>query len=241
MVENLRLGFSSCPNDTYIFFGLVNGKIPFPGFRINECIHDIEVLNGMVERGELDVSKISIHALMYTLDNYALLGTGSALGRGVGPLIVAKPGKKLENICNGKIASPGRYTTAQLLLELYSGQRLDTRFMVFDEIMPAVQRGETDYGVIIHEGRFTYQEYGLTQLLDLGSWWESVTALPPAVGGNSNKEIIGRQNGPIDGRRPGTKHPLQPPKYRRSMGIHRTPCPGNGSACNPTTYRSVCK
>lgn len=192
-MKNLSLGFSSCPNDTYIFYGLVRGKVPLPGFTFHEYVHDVEQLNRMVERRELDVSKVSIHGVLHMLGDYALLRSGAALGRGVGPLIVARPGKKLENLAQGVVGAPGEYTTAKLLLDLYSDRPLTVNHMVFDQIMPSLARGDIDYGVIIHEGRFTYQSYGLTSLLDLGSWWEKETGLPLPLGGIVIKRSLGKE------------------------------------------------
>jgi 1,4-dihydroxy-6-naphthoate synthase len=193
MVKELSLGFSSCPNDTYIFYGLVSGNVHIPGFAIRENVHDVEELNRMVEQQELDVSKVSIHGFLHFMGEYALLRSGAALGRGVGPLIVARPGKKLEDLARGIVGVPGGYTTAKLLLDLYEDRPLQVRNMVFDQIMPALARGEIDYGVIIHEGRFTYESYGLASLLDLGSWWEKKTGLSLPLGGIAIKRSLGKE------------------------------------------------
>jgi len=199
MVKEISLGFSSCPNDTFMFYGLVKSRIaPLP-FAVREEIHDIEKLNTLVAQGSLDVSKVSIHALAYALDRYALLKTGAALGRGVGPLIVARKGASLDNLSRGVTGSPGRFTTAQLLWGLYLNRPAESRFMRFDEIMPAVSRGEIDYGLIIHEGRFTYRNYGLIALADLGEWWEKETKLPLPLGGIIVKRSIGEEvAGPME-------------------------------------------
>ncbi len=190
-MNTLSLGFSGCPNDTFTFYGLVHGRVSCDGFQVVEHIHDVELLNTMALRGELDVTKVSAHALLHLLDNYALLRSGAALGRGVGPLIVARPGRKLEELTEATVGSPGRYTTAELLLQLHSGPKVNSRFLVFDQIMPAVQRGEVDFGLIIHEGRFTYQQYGLEAILDLGSWWEGETGLPLPLGGIVIRRSLG--------------------------------------------------
>ena len=139
----------------------------------------------------MHVSKLSFAAIGNLLDQYALLRSGAALGRGCGPLIVARPGLKLENIGSGRIAVPGLWTTAHLLLTLYLGRTPETTPMTFDRIMPCLQKGETDYGVIIHEGRFTYQEYGLIKLLDLGEWWEQTTSMPIPLGGIAIQRSLG--------------------------------------------------
>jgi len=148
-------------------------------------------LNIMAQRGVLDVSKVSIHGLGHILDHYALLRSGAALGRGCGPLIVARPGQDLDGLKSEVVGSPGKYTTAQLLLNLYLGETGNPQFMVFDQIMPALQRGEINYGLIIHEGRFTYRDYGLVELLDLGAWWEQETGLPIPLGGIAVKRSLG--------------------------------------------------
>lgn len=178
----LTLGFSPCPNDTFIFFALVHGRLA-PG-RVSfapPLLADVETLNCWALAGRLDVSKLSFHALGHVLDRYVLLGAGAALGRGCGPLLVARPGR-LPDLAAARIAIPGAYTTAAMLLRLYLPEARRLQIMPFDRIMPAVARGEVDCGVIIHESRFTYREQGLSCLRDLGQWWEEETGLPIPLG-----------------------------------------------------------
>jgi len=189
----LRLGFSSCPNDTAVFYALVHGLVRIPGIRVREEIHDVEELNRFCLEGRLDVSKVSVHALGYLLPEYALLRTGCALGKGCGPLLVARPGTRLDRLAGSRVGVPGRYTTAQLLLHLFSRNRFLELPMLFSEIMPAVARGDLDFGLIIHEGRFTYTRYGLAALLDLGAWWEGETGLPAPLGGIVVKRELGTE------------------------------------------------
>lgn len=180
----LSLGFSPCPNDTYIFNGLVHGRVPLSGARfVQPVLEDVETLNQWAIEGRLDVSKISFHALGHVLDRYALLHAGAALGRGCGPLLIAAGDRDTPpDIAAWKIAIPGAYTTAALLLRLYRPDCRQLVVMRFDRIMEAICRGEVDAGVIIHESRFTYQPLGLRCIQDLGQWWEETTGLPIPLG-----------------------------------------------------------
>lgn len=182
MTDRLTLGYSPCPNDTFIFYALVHDLVPLRRISFAPPVHgDVETLNHWALQGKLDVSKLSFHALGYVLDRYLLLGAGAALGRGCGPLLVARPGR-LPDLARASIAIPGVYTTAALLLRLYAPRASRLQVMPFERIMGAVARGEVDCGVIIHESRFTYQEHGLVCLRDLGEWWEEETGLPIPLG-----------------------------------------------------------
>ena len=188
MNNNLTLGYSTCPNDTFIFYALAHNLIERrdPQFKIE--LEDVETLNQQARSGVFDVSKLSFAAIGHLLDTYGVLRSGSALGRGCGPLIVARPGFNLNRIDSNqidskKIAVPGMWTTACMLLGLYLSKEPDVVSMPFDLIMPAVESGDLDFGVIIHEGRFTYKNYGLICLLDLGKWWEEKTSFPIPLGG----------------------------------------------------------
>jgi 1,4-dihydroxy-6-naphthoate synthase len=189
----LRLGYSPCPNDTFIFFALAEGRIDPAPLRFEIHLADVEELNQSAAEGLLDVTKVSIHALMQLLDNYWLLRTGGAMGRGCGPLLVARDATSPVALRDKPIAIPGRMTTANLLLQLEGSHRGPRVEMPFDRIMPAVARGEVDAGVIIHEGRFTYPLFGLKQVLDLGQWWESTTGHPLPLGGIVMKRSLGRE------------------------------------------------
>jgi len=179
----ITLGYSSCPNDTFIFYALANQLIDTRGFDYDITIADVEELNFRAMNAELMVSKLSFAAIFHLKDKYRLLNVGAALGNGCGPLIVAKKDFDKDRLPNARIAIPGRLTTAALLLSLFLNSRADTFPMRFDMIMPAVSSGEYDAGVIIHEGRFTYQKYGLVLVCDLGKWWENTTGLPIPLGG----------------------------------------------------------
>ncbi len=191
MRDTLTLGFSTCPNDTFIFHALVHEVIDVRPFHFEAVLKDVEALNQDAAQARLDVSKLSFAALGHVLDDYALLRSGAALGRGCGPLIVARPGISLADLGRRRVAVPGLWTTACLLLGLYMGQRPQVEVMTFDRIMPAVADGRCDFGVIIHEGRFTYPQYGLVNLLDLGAWWEAQSGLPIPLGCIAIKRNLG--------------------------------------------------
>jgi 1,4-dihydroxy-6-naphthoate synthase len=192
MKQQLTIGYSPCPNDTFIFYALVHGKVHVPGIEFREQLADVETLNRMALESSLDITKISFHALGHLREQYALLRSGSALGRGCGPLIVAKPGTRFEDIKKGVIAIPGKLTTASLLLRLLDPTIENTAVMPFDRIMDAVVKGEASAGLIIHESRFTYPLYKLEKLLDLGAWWEKHSGLPIPLGGILGKRSLGR-------------------------------------------------
>ncbi|HUV50136.1 MAG TPA: 1,4-dihydroxy-6-naphthoate synthase [Anaerolineae bacterium] len=183
MNNKLTLGYSTCPNDTFIFYALAHNLINRSGLAFKIELADVETLNQQARAGGFDISKLSFAAIGHLLDTYGVLRSGSALGRGCGPLVVARPGFNLNQIDSKKIAVPGMWTTACMLLGLYLFKKPDAVPMPFDLIMPAIKRGELDFGVIIHEGRFTYKNYGLISLLDLGKWWEEKTSLPIPLGG----------------------------------------------------------
>jgi len=191
MNRHLTLGYSPCPNDTYIFYALVHGKVAVPGITVGERLEDVETLNRLALAGTLDLTKVSYHALGRLRDRYALLRSGGALGRGCGPLIVARPGTRIEDLGTGAVAIPGMLTTAWLLLRLYDPKLTNVVVMPFDRIMQAVADGAVAAGLIIHESRFTYPRYGLESLLDLGAWWERHSGLPIPLGGILGKRSLG--------------------------------------------------
>ena len=179
-IQHFNLGYSFCPNDTFIFYALTHGRIGLEGLRVHEQLEDVETLNQWAVQGKLELTKISYHAYAHVRDRYIALRSGGALGRGVGPLIVAR--EPLESLEHRVVATPGAMTTAHLLLKLSQPASVQTRVMRYDQIMPAIERGEVDAGLIIHESRFTYQQHGLVKLLDLGQWWEGETGLPLPLG-----------------------------------------------------------
>jgi len=191
MDHPLRLGYSPCPNDTFIFFALSEGRIDPAPYEFLVSLADVEELNQSARLGLLDITKVSIHALLHLLEDYWLLRAGGAIGRGCGPLLVASQRAALADLRDAAVAIPGRTTTAHLLLELegtHQGPRVE---MPFDQIMPAVAQGAVQAGVIIHEGRFTYPLFGLELVLDLGAWWEAETGLPLPLGGIIAKRTLG--------------------------------------------------
>jgi 1,4-dihydroxy-6-naphthoate synthase len=191
-MKQLSIGFSPCPNDTYIFCGLVNGKIPLAGWSLQPAVlEDVETLNEWAMQGRLDITKLSFHALGHVLDDYVLLHSGAALGRGCGPLLVA--GQKVDrgDFAEMTVAVPGRFTTAAMLLRLYGPAWKDVVMMRFDDIMPAIESGRVDCGVIIHESRFTYKGRGLELIVDLGAWWEKISGHPIPLGGIVARRSLG--------------------------------------------------
>jgi 1,4-dihydroxy-6-naphthoate synthase len=187
----LTLGYSPCPNDTFIFDALVHERVGVDGLRFRERLEDVETLNRLAREAALDLTKISYGAIPYLLDDYVLLRSGGALGRGCGPLLVAREPVPMEALRGKRIAIPGRLTTANLLLRLFDPALAEGIELVYSDIMPAVARGEVDAGLIIHESRFTYAQHGLVCLQDLGEWWEKETGLPIPLGGILARRSLG--------------------------------------------------
>jgi 1,4-dihydroxy-6-naphthoate synthase len=195
-MNTLKIGYSPCPNDTYIMAGLAGKRIEMP-VALEPVLADVETLNQWALEQRLDVTKLSFMAIGLVRESYGLLYSGGALGLGCGPLVVAQPGRTLDNIGHGVVAAPGRMTTAGLLLSLRLGHAPNFKHMLFSEIMPAVAKGEADYGLVIHEGRFTLAEYGLSCLLDLGQWWEQETGRPLPLGGIAVRRNLGTDTAQI--------------------------------------------
>lgn len=179
----ITLGFSPCPNDTFIFDALVNGHIDTEGLSFDYVMEDVATLNKWAEEGKLDATKISYNTFLHTAHHYFLLHSGSALGRGVGPLLIAKKNLALSDIPKLNIAIPGHNTTANLLLALAYPEAKKKQALVFNEIEQAVLDNHFDAGLIIHENRFTYVQKGLVKLIDLGEWWERLTGAAIPLGG----------------------------------------------------------
>ncbi len=193
MNRRLTLGYSTCPNDTFLFYALAHGLIFCGDITFDTVLEDVETLNQSAEQERLDVTKLSFAALGHLRERYGLLRSGAALGRGCGPLIVARPGFDPARLQEVSIAVPGLHTTACLLLGLYLGKEPDMVPMTFDRIMPAVASGDCEAGVIIHEGRFTYPDHGLVCLTDLGQWWETETGLPIPLGCIAIRRSLGTE------------------------------------------------
>ena len=180
----VNFAFSPCPNDTFAFHALVHGLVP--GVRVEPFLDDIEALNARAERGEAEVTKLSLPAYGRLRDRYHLLSAGGAAGFGVGPLVVARGRREV----GGRIAIPGERTTGALLLRLLG--RFETVVMRFDRIADAVAGGEVDCGVLIHEGRFTFQDKGLIEVADLGALWEARMQCPlPLAGIAIRRDLAG--------------------------------------------------
>ena len=193
----LSIGFSPCPNDTFIFEALVNKKIDSEGLEFEVMLEDVETLNEWALQGKLNITKLSFPAFFQSLDKYALLNTGSALGKGVGPLLISKydPDSYRERsteyeIDEKTIAIPGVNTTANLLLSFAFPDAKEKVPMIFSAIEDAVLTGKTDLGVIIHENRFTYQIKGLHKVIDLGEYWEKKMKVPVPLGGIAVKRTV---------------------------------------------------
>ncbi|MET9613220.1 1,4-dihydroxy-6-naphthoate synthase [Kitasatospora indigofera] len=205
MAEPLRIAYSPCPNDTFVFHAWAHGLVP--GADAPEVTFaDIDVTNGLAARsgsprpeaaGELDVLKISYGALPWVLDEYALLPCGGALGRGCGPLVLTRPDAP-DDLSGKTVAVPSERSTAYLLFRIWAARAVpgglgEVVVLPFDEIMPAVRDGRVDAGLVIHEARFTYQEYGLRKLADMGEAWEQDTGLPIPLGAIVARRSLGAQ------------------------------------------------
>lgn len=190
----LTLGFSPCPNDTFIFDALVNNKIDTEGFQFDTVLADVETLNQWALEGRLDITKLSFPAFFRSLQHYTLLNAGSALGKGTGPLLITDSAQEItdDEIKQASIALPGIHTTANLLFSYAYPEAIDKKFMLFSAIEEALLNKETDLGVIIHENRFTYQQKGLHKVKDLGAYWEEKMELPVPLGGIAINQSIKR-------------------------------------------------
>lgn len=194
MSRSVTIGYSPCPNDTYIFCGLAHGTIAAAEVSFSEPqLEDVETLNRWALEKKLDVTKLSFHALGHVLDDYCMLSSGSALGRGCGPLLVARPGVDLKQLAEARVAIPGKYTTANMLFRMFSPFTHNIEEMRFDLIIDAVVDGTVDVGVIIHESRFTYSEKNLICLQDLGQWWENTSGHPIPLGCIAAKRSLGKE------------------------------------------------
>lgn len=191
----LRIAYSPCPNDTFVFEAWAHGRIPGAPL-LDVTFADIDITNGMAERGEFDVLKVSYAVLPYVLDEYALLPCGGALGRGCGPLVLTRDAAAPGDLAGRTVAVPSERSTAYLLFRLWAAAEVpggvgEIVVMPFHEIMPAVRGGRVDAGLVIHEARFTYQDYGLTKLADMGEHWEATTGLAIPLGAIIAKRSLG--------------------------------------------------
>ena len=191
----LTLAFSPCPNDCFMFDALVHRRIDLEGLDFDVRLADVEALNKAAFAGDVDVTKLSYHAYAYCAGSYVLLDAGSALGRNCGPLLISRRLVSQDEVASGvcRIAIPGRYTTANLLLGLAFPAARDKIELLFSDIEGAVLDGRVDAGLIIHENRFTYAAKGLKKIVDLGEYWENATGAPIPLGG-----IVVRRSLPDD-------------------------------------------
>jgi 1,4-dihydroxy-6-naphthoate synthase len=178
----LRLGFSPCPNDTFIFEAMINGRIDTEGIEYDWFLADVEELNNIAINGGTDITKMSYHAYAYAASNYLLLDSGGALGRGNGPLLISRRKVYPDEINDLFVAIPGKYTTANLLFSIAWPGALKKREYLFSDIPEVVMSGEADAGLIIHETRFTYKSMGLLKIADMGEYWENTTGMPIPLG-----------------------------------------------------------
>ncbi|MEM6697904.1 MAG: 1,4-dihydroxy-6-naphthoate synthase [Bacteroidota bacterium] len=195
----LTLGFSPCPNDTFIFYAMIHDKIDTEGLNFEVLLADVEELNQRAFANDLNITKLSYHAYAYLLQQYVLLDSGSALGNNCGPLLIAKKDYTAEQLEQAIIAIPGKYTTANFLFRLAYPKVEHTKELLFSEIEAAILKEEVEAGVIIHENRFTYQDKGLIKIQDLGEFWESKYQMPIPLGGivaqrSLPKEIVQKVN-----------------------------------------------
>lgn len=183
MTQRIHLGISTCPNDTFTFHALMTRAVDWRGLEFEIELIDIQQLNDRLFAGEFDVAKASFHAALLLADKTVVLPSGSALGFGVGPLLLAAEANATPSDAEQVTLCPGRHTTAALLFSLFYPLSTRIEHVVFSEIMPKLQRREADFGVCIHEGRFTWQQQGLALVEDLGTRWESETNCPLPLGG----------------------------------------------------------
>lgn len=186
----IRIGHSPDPDDAFLFYAMTNGKLDIPGVAVTHLLEGIEELNERALQGELEMTAISLAAYPYCADRYLLLTTGASVGKGYGPVLVAKRPMDLQGLRQVRVAVPGRLTTAALLLQLAAGP-VAMEVMPFDRILTAVEEGEADVGVLIHEGQLTYLDTPLQKVLDLGEWWKSKTGLPVPLGINVIRRDLG--------------------------------------------------
>ena len=190
--REITLGHSPDPDDAFMFYALATDNMETGDLRFRHIIQDIETLNHRALKAELDVTAISIHTYAYVLDNYALLTSGASMGDNYGPLIIAKTPLTVDEVITKTIAIPGEMTTAALVLRLCLGE-VKTTVIPFDKIMDAVENGEVEAGLLIHEGQLTYTARGFHKVIDLGEWWMQETGLPLPLGGNAIKKSLGEE------------------------------------------------
>lgn len=193
MIPPLTLGYSPCPNDTFMFHALAAGTVGVDGYRLTPVLRDVETLNQMACDGVLDVSKLSFYAWLANRERYRLLSSGAAMGFGCGPILVARHPLAPSDIDTCRVVLPGRWTTAHLLFRLWAPHAQQRRFVRYDRIFDWLAAGQADCGVIIHESRFTFAAAGYHKVVDLGAWWEAQTGLPIPLGGIAARRDMGHR------------------------------------------------
>ena len=192
--RTVHVAHSPDSDDAFMFYALATNKVRVPGLKFTHTLCDIETLNRKAREGKgfYDVTAISFHAYPYIQENYALLPSGGSVGEGYGPMIIAAKAFSPEEVMTKKIAIPGTLTTAYLALKLFAPE-VETEVVPFDQIMPAVEAGKYEAGLIIHEGQIMYDRHGLHKIVDLGKWWRDKTGLPLPLGGNAIKRSLGKE------------------------------------------------
>jgi 1,4-dihydroxy-6-naphthoate synthase len=191
-ITDISIAHSPDSDDAFMFYGLATNKVRVPGFRFNHTLCDIETLNQKArDEAFYDVTAISFHAYPHVQNNYTLMGCGGSVGEGYGPMVVSSRTLSIEDLKRVKIAVPGTMTTAYLALKIFNPE-LETVTVPFDRIIPEIQAGNFDAGLIIHEGQLTYSASGLQKVLDLGAWWREATGLVLPLGGNAVRRSLGK-------------------------------------------------
>lgn len=228
----IRVGHSPDPDDAFMFHALANDKIDTGQYRFTHELQDIETLNQRAFKGELELTAVSLHGYAYLTDKYALCACGASMGDKYGPMVVTKGEQTIDQLKGKTIAIPGKLTTAFLALQLLLGQGATYVEHPFDEILNLVERGEVDAGLIIHEGQLTYQDQGLSLVVDLGTWWYEKTGLPLPLGANAIRRDLGQETMEevtallkqsiqfgLDHRKEALEHAMQ---YGRNLDTERT-------------------
>ena len=188
--REIKVAHSPDSDDAFMFYGMATNKIRVPGVKFTHTLCDIETLNRKALDGYYDITAVSFHAYPYMQENYALMACGGSVGEGYGPMIVASRTFTLESIKGVRVAVPGTMTTAYLTLKLFAPE-IETVVVPFDRIIPEIQAGNFEAGLIIHEGQLTYAQSGLRKVVDLGQWWRDLTSMPLPLGGNAIKRDLG--------------------------------------------------
>ncbi len=191
MSKELTFGYSPCPNDTFMFNAIARGDVKVSGHRMKPVLHDVETLNDMAFVDELDVTKLSFYAWLKLKKRYQLLNSGSAMGFGCGPVLIANANIHRSELKELRIVLPGKWTTAHLLFKLWAPEATQKTFVPYDRIFETLKSGIADCGVIIHESRFTFESEGFVPVVDLGQWWEKKTGLPIPLGCIAAKRELG--------------------------------------------------